>query len=59
VSGFGWDVDHLPPGAPIVPIAAYDEACAAAGLELVERYATWDRQPFENDGYAVSVHRKL
>lgn len=58
VSGFGWDLDHLPPGAPIVLLTSYDDACAAAGLELVERYSTWDRQAFEDDGYAVSVHRK-
>ena len=37
---------------------AYDRHCAAAGLELVERWATWDRQPAPGDGsYAVSVHR--
>ena len=37
----------------------YDEHCAAAGLELVERFATWDRQPFAGGDYAVSVHRRL
>ncbi len=36
----------------------YDAHCAAAGLELVERFATWDRQPFDGGGYAVSVHRQ-
>ncbi|MGE3444586.1 MAG: class I SAM-dependent methyltransferase [Acidimicrobiia bacterium] len=40
-------------------IEAYDEDCAAAGLSLVERWATWDRQPWPGDGgYAVSVHRR-
>ena len=40
-------------------LAAYDEHCAAAGLSLVERFATWDREPFVPGGdYAVSVHRK-
>lgn len=34
----------------------YDEHCAAAGLRLAERYATWDRQEFGNGTYAVSVH---
>ena len=58
VAGFGWDRDHLPPGAPIVPLPAYDDACAAAGLELAERWSTWDRQPFDDNGYAVSVHRR-
>lgn len=37
----------------------YDEHCAAAGLTLAERYATWDREPFAAGGdYAVSVHRR-
>ncbi len=35
----------------------YDEHCAAAGLELQERFATWGRRPFTGSGYAVSVHR--
>ncbi|MFD9698627.1 class I SAM-dependent methyltransferase [Lentzea sp. NPDC059081] len=34
----------------------YDEHCAAAGLKLVERFATWDRKPFEGGDYAVSIH---
>jgi SAM-dependent methyltransferase len=37
----------------------YDASCAAAGLTLVERYASWDREPFVAGGdYAVSVHRR-
>ena len=36
----------------------YDVDCAAAGLELVERFATWERAPFDGGGYAVSVHRR-
>ncbi|MEM1334988.1 MAG: class I SAM-dependent methyltransferase [Actinomycetota bacterium] len=38
----------------------YDDACAAAGLELEHRWATWDREPFVSDAaeYAVSVHRR-
>jgi SAM-dependent methyltransferase len=35
----------------------YDGHCRAAGLELVERWATWDRAPFDGGDYAVSVHR--
>ncbi|WHT21873.1 class I SAM-dependent methyltransferase [Crossiella sp. CA-258035] len=35
----------------------YDAHCAAAGLTLLERYATWDRKPFTGGDYAVSVHR--
>ena len=39
------------------PLADYDAHCSAAGLVLVERFATWDRQPFVEGGdYAVSVH---
>jgi SAM-dependent methyltransferase len=36
----------------------YDLHCAAAGLELVDRYASWDRQVFAGGQYAVSVHRR-
>jgi SAM-dependent methyltransferase len=38
-------------------LADYDAHCAAAGLELTERFATWDRDPLDGGGYAVSVHR--
>lgn len=37
----------------------YDEIAAAAGLEPVSRWSTWDRQPFAGGDYAVSVHRRL
>jgi SAM-dependent methyltransferase len=38
--------------------AAYDRDATAAGLELVERYATWDREPATCEAdYAVSIHR--
>lgn len=37
----------------------YDRDCAAAGLTLIERYATWDGAPWvPNSTYAVSVHRR-
>jgi SAM-dependent methyltransferase len=39
-------------------LAAYDEHCAAAGLALADRFATWDREPFAGGDYAVSVHRR-
>lgn len=58
---------HLAPGGALVAgfqlgrsysVADYDAHCAAAGLVLAERWATWDRRPFEPSGdYAVSVHR--
>ena len=36
----------------------YDEITAAAGLQLVDRWATWDREPFHGGDYDVSVHRR-
>ena len=37
----------------------YDAEAAAAGLELAERYGTWDREPFgDTSDFAVSVHRR-
>ena len=60
VTGFGTDRAHLPPGAPLVPLTAYDVACAGAGLTLLERHAGWGREEWPADGsdpgYAVSVH---
>ena len=39
-------------------VTRYDELAAAAGLEFVERWATWERNPWKPGGdYAVSVHR--
>ncbi len=40
------------------PLTQYDESCAAAGLQLAERWATWTRDPFGAGNYAVSVHRR-
>ena len=37
----------------------YDTLTAAAGLEPVARWSTWDRQPFGGGDYAVSVHRHV
>ena len=51
VAGF-----QLQPGR--LRLADYDRHCRAAGLELDERWATWDRQPYEGGDYAVSVHRR-
>ena len=58
---------HLLPGGRLVAgfqlgrgytLEAYDAACAASGLELEVRYATWDGDGFDPAGdYAVSVHR--
>ncbi len=61
---------HVRPGGLVVAgfrleargygLAAYDEDCAAAGLALRDRWATWDRAPFPEGGdYAVSLHVRL
>lgn len=57
VSGFGLEPAHLPPGAPVVPLAAYDKAMTGAGFALSTRLSGWDGQPYADHGYAVSVHR--
>jgi SAM-dependent methyltransferase len=49
VSGFQLDQGYR--------LEEYDEQCHRAGLVCVERWATWSRDPFHADGYAVSVHR--
>ncbi|WP_346742576.1 class I SAM-dependent methyltransferase [Rhabdothermincola salaria] len=60
---------HLEPGGRLVAgfqlragwptLDEYDRWCAAAGLALEARYATWDRQPLgPAPDYAVSVHRR-
>lgn len=47
---------QLMPGR--LSIQRYDEIAAAAGLTLVERWSTWECQPWEPAStYAVSVHR--
>lgn len=61
--------DHLRPGGLLVTgfqltagrygIDRYDHDCAAAGLQHVERFASWSRDPWMIDsGYAVSVHMR-
>ncbi len=57
---------HLQPGGFLVAgfslepgrldLATYDAHAAEARLELTERWATWDREPFAGGDYAVSVH---
>ncbi len=39
-------------------LSAYDRDAVAAGLELTDRWATWDQQPYVGGDYAVSVHRR-
>ncbi|MBW5252636.1 class I SAM-dependent methyltransferase [Streptomyces poriferorum] len=57
VAGFGLDEAHLPV-PPGLTLSDYDDWCAAAGLNLVDRFATWDADPYAGGGYAVSVHRR-
>ncbi|MGW7274388.1 class I SAM-dependent methyltransferase [Streptomyces sp. NPDC054864] len=56
VAGFGLDEAHLPV-APSITLSEYDAYCTAAHLTLMDRFATWDADPYEGGGYAVSVHR--
>lgn len=58
---------HLAPGGVLIAgfqlmtdqlgLARYDEVATAAGLRLVQRWSTWDADPWTgSDSYAVSVH---
>ncbi|WNI33479.1 class I SAM-dependent methyltransferase [Streptomyces sp. ITFR-6] len=57
VAGFGLDEAHLPV-PPGLTLSDYDDCCAASGLSLVDHFATWDADPYDDGGYAVSVHRR-
>lgn len=64
--------DHLTPGGLLVAafelnpppwskltLRSYDQLAQAAGLTLAERWASWDRDPWQPQShYAVSVHTK-
>ncbi|MFE1953347.1 class I SAM-dependent methyltransferase [Streptomyces sp. NPDC059524] len=58
VAGFGLDAAHLPV-PPGITLSEYDAYCAASGLALVDRFATWDADPYDGGGYAVSVHTRV
>jgi SAM-dependent methyltransferase len=60
---------HLVPGGVVIAgyslrpggfgVAEHEEAAEQAGLRLVDRWSTWDRQTFSPEStYAVSVHRR-
>jgi len=51
VSGFSLWPDQL-------SCARYDAIASSAGLAPVARWSTWDRHPFADGDYAVSVHRR-
>jgi SAM-dependent methyltransferase len=64
----GGVADRVAPGGLVIAgfqltgrlsLAEYDDAAAAAGLEPVTRFATWDRAPFVDGGdYVVTVDSK-
>lgn len=58
VCGFGLDPAHLPLDHAPVTLAQYDAWCAAAGLVLDARHATWEGAAYDEGGYHVSVHRR-
>jgi SAM-dependent methyltransferase len=41
-----------------VTLDDYDGWCRSAGLELVDRWSTWERSSYSGGDYAVSVHRR-
>jgi SAM-dependent methyltransferase len=49
----GFTIEH---GADALTLSEYDLHCAAAGLTLVRRLATWDGEAYADGDYAVSVH---
>lgn len=60
---------HLRPGGRLIAgfqlrpehlrLSDYDTFAAGAGLSLLERYATWDRDPWQpGSAYGVSVHAR-
>ena len=60
---------HLEPGGLLIAgftlerdgysLTQWDSHCSASGLTLVDRFATWDREPYvDRGGYHVSVHRQ-
>ena len=48
-----------PPAWSKLTLTVYDQLAQAAGLTLAERWASWDRDPWQAQShYAVSVHAK-
>lgn len=58
VAGFGLDAAYLPLPEPPFGLAEYDAWCAAAGLGIEQRLASWDGLPYDDGGYAVNIHRR-
>ena len=55
--GAGVGAAEVVVASPRVDVVVLPVASVAAGLALAERWSTWDREPYEGGGYAVSVHR--
>lgn len=58
VAGFTLSASIGPTAVAPVALVDYDQWCATAGLSLVDRYATWERAPYDGGEYCVSVHRR-
>ena len=58
VAGFGLDPAHLPLDEAPFGLSSYDAWCTSAGLVLQDRFADWDGNPYDEGGYAVSLHRR-
>ena len=50
----GFSLDRRPDA---LTLDEYDSLCVDSGLQLVDRFATWERDPYAGHDYAVSVHR--
>ncbi len=59
VAGYGLARSHLPADAVVLTLADYDAWCAAAGLRLEHRFATWDGVEYTGGTYAVSISVKV
>lgn len=59
VAGFGLDAAHLPDGCPPLALDTFDAAMTDVSMRACQRWATWDRQPFQDDGYVVVVYEHV
>jgi SAM-dependent methyltransferase len=54
----GCGTGRASPGCAPTYLAEFDQWCEAAGLGLRQRFSTWGRAPWDDGGYAVSVHAR-
>ena len=45
--------------AEAISLAEYDSAMSEIGMEPAGRWSTWQRDPYQGQDYAVSVHRRI